>query len=68
MVNVFGDEVGDVETGVNAERIAQDDFAGTGGAVDSGGLLARHDVRLDVPETQGLSDRCSSFGLICTCH
>ncbi len=37
MVNIFGDEVGDVEAGVNEERITQDDFAGTGGAVDSGG-------------------------------
>ncbi len=37
MVDVFGDEVGDVEAGVNEERITQDDFTGTGGAVGSGG-------------------------------
>ncbi len=41
MVNVFGDEIGDVEAGVNEERNTQYDFAGTGGAVDSGGLVAR---------------------------
>ncbi len=33
MVNVFGDEVGGVEAGVNEDRITQDDFAWTGGAV-----------------------------------
>ncbi len=33
MVNVFCDEVGDVEAGVNEERINLDDFAGAGGAV-----------------------------------
>ncbi len=45
----------DVEAGVKEERIAQDDFAGTGGAVDRGGLLARHDVSFDSPETAGAS-------------
>ncbi len=43
MVNVFGDEIGDVEAGVNEERITQDDFAGTGGAstamVSSHGMM-----------------------------
>ncbi len=29
---------------------------GTGGAVDSDGLLARHDVSLDVPDTAGACD------------
>ncbi len=53
VINVLGDEVGDVEVGVNEERITQDDFAGAGGAVDSDCLVARHDVSLDVPETEG---------------
>ncbi len=38
------------------ERITQDDFAKTGGAFDSGGLVAWHDVSLDVPETAGACD------------
>ncbi len=56
MLNILGDEVGNVEARVNEQRIAQDDFAGPGGVVDSGGLVAKRDVSLDVPETQGSSD------------
>ncbi len=40
-VDILGDEIGDVEARVNEERIAQDDFAEAGGAVDSGSLVAR---------------------------
>ncbi len=36
-VDILGDEIGDVEARVNEERIAQDDFAGAGSAVGSGG-------------------------------
>ncbi len=55
-VDIFGYEVGDAEAGVIQERIAQNNFARTGGAVYSGGLVARHDVSLDVPQTEGASD------------
>ncbi len=37
-VDVLGDEVGDVEAGVNEEWITHDDFAREGGAADSTGL------------------------------
>ncbi len=43
MVNVFGDEVGDVEAGVNEERITQDDSPGqeapSGAVVSSHGMM-----------------------------
>ncbi len=52
-VDILGDGIGEVEARVNEERITQDDFAGTGGAVDSGSLFARHDVGLDVAKSAG---------------
>ncbi len=52
-VDTLGDEIGDVEARVNEERITQDDFAGVGGAVDSGNLVARRDVGLDVAKSAG---------------
>ncbi len=56
MLNILGDEVGNFEARVNEERITQDDFAGTGGAVDGGGFVARHDVSFDVPVTARACD------------
>ncbi len=41
MLSILCDYVSFVEAGVNEERISRDDFPGTGGAVDSGGLVAR---------------------------
>ncbi len=38
-VDILDNEIGDVKARVNEERITQDDFAGTGGAVDSGSLV-----------------------------
>ncbi len=52
-VDILGDEIGDVEARVNEERITKDDFAGAGGAVDSGGLVERHDVGLYVAKSAG---------------
>ncbi len=54
-------EVGDVEAGVNEERITQDDFDGAGGAIDSGSLVARHDVSFDVPEDGRGLRQCSAW-------
>ncbi len=48
-VVILGDGIGDFEARVNDEWITQDDFAGAGGAIGSGGLVARHDVSLDAP-------------------
>ncbi len=39
-VDILDDEIRDFQARVNEKRIAQDDFAGTGGAVDSESLVA----------------------------